>query len=177
MIDNQVPCGIGIGCVREEAEVEGIEAVAGMPVGSHPLVIHIAIFCCCCTMRLHKQLKHVNKDNVWSAEAPLLEGGANPDQNSVKENIGEGSIHGDDVSPCFLVKGMSCTICSAVIFVGTTGIVRYFVRNRWDWCKGIRIDIRSEEPVDRAWTRTEKKVHCIGRWGAMHLGTSTHVEQ
>jgi hypothetical protein len=28
-IDNQVPCGIGVGCVREEAEVEGIEAVAG----------------------------------------------------------------------------------------------------------------------------------------------------
>jgi hypothetical protein len=46
------------------------------------------------------------KDNVWFAEAPLLEGGAYPNRNGIEEDIGEGSIHGDDVSPCFFVEGM-----------------------------------------------------------------------
>ena len=57
------------------------------------------------------------------------------DQNGVEENIGGGSIHCDDVSPCLLVEGMSCTCCGVVVFVGTIGIDWYFVHIRWDWCK------------------------------------------
>ena len=113
------------------------------------------------TVVLCKPLEHVNKDHVWFAEAPLLKGGVEPYQNGIKEVIGEGSIHGDDVSPCFLVKSIFCTSCSTVIVVGITGIVGYFVHHRWDWCKGVRIQTLSEEPIDRVWTCTEKKVHSI----------------
>ena len=105
-----------------------------------------------------------------------MEGGAYPNRNGIEEDIGEGSIHGDDVSPCFFVEGMFCTSCSVVIFVGSIGIVRYFVRIRWEWCEGVWIRICSEKPVDWLWTHTEQKVHSIGCWGAMCLGTSTHVE-
>jgi hypothetical protein len=175
-INDRVPCGIGVSRARKEAEGEGIKTVAGIPVSGHPLAIHIAIFCPCRTLVLREPLEHVNENNVWFAEAPLLEGGTHPNQNSVKEDISEGSIHGDDVSPYFLVEGMFRTSYNAVIFVRTIGIVRYFVHSRWDWCEGVRVCIRHEETIYKAWTRTEKKIHSIRRWGAMCLGTSTHME-
>ena len=128
VINNQVPCGVGVSRACEEAGCKGIKTVAGMPVGSHPLAIRIAIFRRHRTVVLREPLEHGDEDNVWFAKAPLLEGGVYPDQNGVEEDIGEGSIHGDDVSPCFLVKGMSCTNCSAAIFVSTISIVRYFIQ-------------------------------------------------
>ena len=177
VINDRVPRGIGSDHACEEAEGKGFEAIARMPVGGQLMAVHIAIFHRQCTIVLREPLEHVEEDNIRFAEALLLKGGTDPDQNSVEENISEGSIHGDDVIPCFFVKGMSRTSCSMVIFVGTAGIVRYFIQNRCDWCKGIMILVCSEEPVDGAWTCTEKKVHRIGCWGAMCLGTLTHVEQ
>jgi hypothetical protein len=132
-----------------------------MPVGGHPLAIRIPIFCRRCTVVLRKPLEHVDKDNVWLAKAPLLEGGTHPDRYGVKENVREGSIHGDDVSPCFSVEGMFRTSSSAVIFVATIGVAWYFVHSRWDWCKGVMICICREESTNRVWTRTEKKIHSI----------------
>ena len=83
-IDDWVPCGIGVCCAREEAEGEGVKTVAGMPVGGHPLAICITIFHRRCTVVLREPLKHVDKDNVWFAEEPLLEGGAYPDKDAIK---------------------------------------------------------------------------------------------
>ena len=77
-INDWVPCGVGIGHTRKKAKCKGIETVAGMPVGGHPLEIRIAIFRRHCTVVLRKPLEHVDKDNFWFAEAPLLEGGAYP---------------------------------------------------------------------------------------------------
>ena len=133
-IHDQVPCGIGVRRTREEAEGEGVETVPRMPVSGHLLAICIAIFSCRCTVVLHQPLEHGDEDNVWFAEAPLLEGGPHPNQYGVEEDIGKGSIHGNDVSPCFSVEGMFRTSCSAVIFVATIGIVRYIFHSRWDWC-------------------------------------------
>jgi hypothetical protein len=78
-IDNWIPCGVGVCRAREEAEGEGVKTVAGMPVGGHPLVICIAIFCRRRTIVLCEPLEHVDKDDVWLAEAPLLEGGTHPE--------------------------------------------------------------------------------------------------
>ena len=47
----------------------------------------------------------------------MLEGGAYPNRNGVEEDIDEGSVHGDDVSPCFLVEGMFHTSCRGVILL------------------------------------------------------------
>jgi hypothetical protein len=100
-INDRIPCGVGVRCAREEAEGEGVKTVAGMPVGGHPLAICVPIFRRRRTVVLREPLEHVNKDNVWLAEAPLLEGGTHPNQYGVEENVCEGSIHGDDVSPYF----------------------------------------------------------------------------
>ena len=182
-INNRVPCGIGVGCAREVAEGKGVKAVVKMPVSGHPLAKYIAIFLCPHTVVLREPLKHVNEDNVWFTKALLLEGGVYPNHNGAEENIGEGSIHGDDVSPCFLVKGMSCTSCSVVIFVGTTGIVRYFI-HKWNWCEGVRICIRSEEPVDghggyaqnkRRFIVLEAGEQCIWVWAHRHMWNSSSI--
>ena len=111
------------------------KTVARMPVGNHPLANCITIFHRRCTVVLCKPLKHVDKDNAWFAVAPLLESDTYPNRNGIDGDIVEGSIHGDDISPCFLVEDMFCRSCSVVIFVGTIGIVQYFVHNRWDWYK------------------------------------------
>ena len=84
-MDDWIPCGVGVRRAREEAEGEGVKTVAGMPVGGHPLAIRIAIFCRHRTIVLRKPLKHVNEDNVWFPEAPLLEGGTHLNQNGVEE--------------------------------------------------------------------------------------------
>ncbi len=102
-IDDRIPCGVGIRRAREEAEGEGVKTVAGMPVGGHPLAIRIAIFRRRRTVMLSEPLKHVDENNVWFAEAPLLEGGAHTERYGVEENVREGSIHGDDVCPRFSV--------------------------------------------------------------------------
>jgi hypothetical protein len=93
-IDNWIPCGVGVRRTCEEAEGEGVKTVAGMPVGGHPLAICIPIFRCPRTVVLRKPLEHVGEDNVWLAEASLLEGDTHPDQYGIKENVREGSIHG-----------------------------------------------------------------------------------
>ncbi len=149
-INDRVPCGVGVCRACEEAEGEGIKTVAGMPVGGHPLAICVAIFCRRHTLVLCKPLKHGDKDNVWLAEAPLLEGSTRTNQYGVKENVREGSIHGDDVSPCFSVEGTFHTSSSAVIFVATGRVVWYFVHRRWDWCEGVRVHICREESINRA---------------------------
>ena len=102
-IDDRIPCGVGIRRAREEAEGEGVKTVAGMPVGGHPLAIRIAIFRRRRPVMLSEPLKHVDENNVWFAEAPLLEGGAHTERYGVEENVREGSIHGDDVCPRFSV--------------------------------------------------------------------------
>jgi hypothetical protein len=153
-MDNRIPCGVGVRRAREEAEGEGIKTIAGMPVGGHPLAICIAIFRRRRTVVLREPLEHVDEDNVWLAEAPLLEGGTHTNRYGIKENVCEGSIHGDDVSLCFSVEGMFRTSSSAVIFVATVRVVWYLVHRRWDWCKGVRVRICREESINRAWTRT-----------------------
>ena len=80
----------------------------------------------------------------------------------------------------FLVEGMFRTSCSAFIFIGTIGIVRYFVHRRWDWCEGIWIHIHSEEPIDWLWTRTEQKAYSIGRceqcvWAHQHMWNNSSI--
>ncbi len=157
LINNPVPCGIGVGRARNEAEGKGVESVTGIPVGSHPLAVHVVIFRHRRTAVLSKPLKHVNEDNVQFTEALLLEGYVDPDQNGVKENIAEDGIHCDDVSPCLLVKCMSCGRCDMVIFVGTLGIDQDFVHRGRERCEDVRICIRSEEPIDWLWTRIEKR--------------------
>jgi hypothetical protein len=67
---------VAVGRTREEAERKSVETIAGMPVSGHPLVISSAIFRHRCTIVLCKPLEHVDEDNVWFVEAPLLEGGA-----------------------------------------------------------------------------------------------------
>ncbi len=160
-INNWIPCGVGVRHAREEAEGEGVNTVAGMPVGGHPLVICIAIFRCRRTVVLREPLEHVDEDNVWLAGAPLLEGGMHTNQYGVEEKVREGSIHSDDVSPCFSVEAMFRTSSSTVISVATVCVVWYFVHRKWDWCEGVRIRICCEKSINRAWTRTEKKIHSI----------------
>ena len=69
---------------------------------------------------LREPLKHVDKDNVWFAKALLLKGGAYPNQDGVEEDIGKGSVHGDDVSPCFL----ELRACFAQVVVWSFSLVQ-----------------------------------------------------
>ncbi len=78
-INDRIPCGVGVRRAREEAEGEGVKTVAGMPVGGHPLAIRIAIFRRRRTIVVREPLEKVDKDDVWLAEAPLLEGGTHPE--------------------------------------------------------------------------------------------------
>jgi hypothetical protein len=78
-INNWIPCGVGVRRAREEAEGEGVKTITGMLVGGHLLAIRIAIFRRRRTVVLREPLEHVNEDNVWLVEAPLLEGGTHPD--------------------------------------------------------------------------------------------------
>ncbi len=61
-----LPCGIGVGRTREEAEGKGIKSVTGMPAGGHPLAVHDAIFRHCHTVVLSKPVKHVDEDMCWN---------------------------------------------------------------------------------------------------------------
>ena len=44
VINDQVPCGVGIGCTCKEAECKGIETVAGMLVGGHLFTFVVSTF-------------------------------------------------------------------------------------------------------------------------------------
>ncbi len=79
-INDRIPCGVGVPRACEEAEGEGVKTIAGMPVGGHPLAICIAIFHRRLTVVLREPFEHVDEDNVWLAEAPLLESGTHPDR-------------------------------------------------------------------------------------------------
>ena len=54
-----VACRARVGCADEEARHKGLEAIGGMPVGSHSLWILFAIFVLCFAVLCDEPVEHV----------------------------------------------------------------------------------------------------------------------
>ena len=77
-----------------------------MPLGSHSLPICFTVLGCGLPVLVDEPIKHVEEDCVWVLHSNLLVSFANCLWEICKEDIGQGRIHGNDVSSGFLVAGV-----------------------------------------------------------------------
>ncbi len=160
----------------EQVEEECVEAVSRMPIGSHLLPVCFAILGHCFAVVVDKPQEHIDKDDIWLAEAPLLEGGAHLQQEGIKENIGEGGIHSHDVGPHFCINGMLCAHCRMVVVISALSVVRHLSNHRWEGSKVGPIHVSREESIDFLGTGTEEKIHHGRRGRTVRLGTATEMK-
>jgi hypothetical protein len=69
-------CVAGVRSSGEEAEDKGIKSIGGVPIGSHALLVCLAILSHCLTVLVDKPEEEVDKDNIRLLKVPLLEGSA-----------------------------------------------------------------------------------------------------
>jgi hypothetical protein len=107
-VDHGVARAAGVGTTAEEAQNKDLKAVGRVSISNYLLSVFFTIFGCCFAVLANKPVKQGNEDNVCCPESHRLKGSANWGREIVKEDIGEGCIHHDDVSLSLLVKGACC---------------------------------------------------------------------
>ncbi len=90
-----------IQCADEEACCKQLEAVRGMPVGGHLLLVLFVVLGCRLPILANKPVEHVEEDSVWLFHVDGLVGFANQFEELGEEDVQECCIHGDNVSTRF----------------------------------------------------------------------------
>jgi hypothetical protein len=129
-VDHGVAGKAGVGTAAEEAQDKDLETVGKVPISDHPLLVFFTIFGCCFAVFVNKPIKQGSEDDVQFPEPHHLKGSTDWGRKIVKEDMGEGCIHCDDVSMSLLVKGFG-TLPNRYIGVGYMA---------WKW---IRISLES----------------------------------
>jgi hypothetical protein len=132
----------GVGGAGEKAKDEGIKPVSGVPVGGHALAVCLAVLGCCFAILFHESEEEVHKNNVWLAEAALLEEGAHLGRHRLEEDIGKGGVHCDNVCSCLFVTCMRCLHRCVVVVVNACGEVGYVGYLRREGHEGIGVCFR-----------------------------------
>ena len=92
-----------MGRADEEARCKGLETYGGMPLGSHSLPICFTVFGHGLPVLVNEPIKHVDKDRVWVLHSNWLIRFMNCLGEICNEDIGQGRIHGNDISSGFSV--------------------------------------------------------------------------
>ncbi len=89
-----------------------------------------------------------------------MEGGVDRQQQVVKENVGKGGVHRDDVGSCFLVKHIHCFHRGMLVVVGAHGVIRHIGDRRRIGCKMDWVYFCHQENIHIGGGSAERQVHC-----------------
>ncbi len=135
-------CATGIGGAGEEPKDESVEAIGRVPIGSHLLLVGLAILGSRLAVLVDKPEEEIDKNDVRFAEATLLEGRANLCRHCLEKGVGEGGVHRDDVRSCLFITGMRGPHHRAIVIVGACGEVGHVWYFGWEGHVGIRVCLR-----------------------------------
>jgi hypothetical protein len=170
-------CVAGVRSSGEEVEDEGIQPIGGVPIGGRVLPVCLAILGCCLTVLVDEPEEEVDEDDIRLAEALLLEGSAHLGRHGLKEDIGKGSVHRNDVCLHLLVSCVCRTDHGATVIVNVRGVVGHVGYLGQEGHEGVGVRFCGEESIYIARSCTEEQVHSCGGRRSLCLGTVTEVKK